>query len=384
MRRLFVLLVILSLGAGITAQQIGTITAEESGEGEILIKYSILQASGSDKFYVKVYCSTNGGTTWGKALTAVSGDVGQNVYGGYSRQIRWNVLGEKDKLVGDNIRFKIVASPVSSTSYNKSRITRVEGKVTDRKGDPLPGANIVIKGTYTGTVSDIQGYYELQIPEGATTIEYSYLGYEKVDRAIVDDKIDVTMVETIWSYSRLTVRYRGGIRYTRFGMEVDFRPGRFINDLYASYSTDFYYHYNFSGLISTGFFLLRPVQLAFTSDLIAAGGMDMQNYGGKLSVNILNRSAVNANVDGGAGYAYLIREGPDFSTVSYYGGLILNHQLLKGWLTWSADCNFMYYYALIRMGITYRYRKISIGAEYDLLDSYSELLLKAGYTFTFK
>ncbi len=53
----------------------------------------------------------------------------------------------------------------------------VSGKVTDTQGTPLPGVNIVVKGTNQGTTTDFDGNFKLQIQFPATLV-FSYLGYE--------------------------------------------------------------------------------------------------------------------------------------------------------------------------------------------------------------
>ena len=53
---------------------------------------------------------------------------------------------------------------------------RVTGVVRDATG-PLPGVNILVKGTTTGTASDENGAFELNLPDGATTLVLSATGY---------------------------------------------------------------------------------------------------------------------------------------------------------------------------------------------------------------
>ncbi|PHN03224.1 SusC/RagA family TonB-linked outer membrane protein [Flavilitoribacter nigricans] len=54
----------------------------------------------------------------------------------------------------------------------------VSGTLTDAESnDPLIGANVVVKGTSTGTITDFDGRYSLEIPDDATTLVYSYTGY---------------------------------------------------------------------------------------------------------------------------------------------------------------------------------------------------------------
>ena len=53
----------------------------------------------------------------------------------------------------------------------------IRGRVTDENDQPLPGVSIVVKGTTTGTVSNADGGYALNVKEGAATLVFSFLGY---------------------------------------------------------------------------------------------------------------------------------------------------------------------------------------------------------------
>ncbi|MEM8907790.1 MAG: carboxypeptidase-like regulatory domain-containing protein, partial [Bacteroidota bacterium] len=53
----------------------------------------------------------------------------------------------------------------------------VSGIVSDNQGEALIGANILVKGTTTGTVTDIEGKYSVAVPDGSTTLVISYTGY---------------------------------------------------------------------------------------------------------------------------------------------------------------------------------------------------------------
>lgn len=59
---------------------------------------------------------------------------------------------------------------VASTTKN------VSGIVKDERGEPVIGANVVVKGTTNGTVTDMNGRYSLSVPEG-NTLQISYIGY---------------------------------------------------------------------------------------------------------------------------------------------------------------------------------------------------------------
>ena len=69
----------------------------------------------------------------------------------------------------------------------------VSGTVTDSAGDPIPGVNIVEKGTSNGTSSDFDGNYSISVGDDATLV-FSYVGYG-IQEVSVDGRsnINVTM-----------------------------------------------------------------------------------------------------------------------------------------------------------------------------------------------
>lgn len=71
----------------------------------------------------------------------------------------------------------------------------IKGTVTDaQNGDALIGANVLVLGTSTGTITDIDGTYELRLPEGATQLEFTFTGYASQKVAITASNVyDVKM-----------------------------------------------------------------------------------------------------------------------------------------------------------------------------------------------
>ena len=70
----------------------------------------------------------------------------------------------------------LVVMLVGTAAYGQRTVT---GVVTDAEsGEALIGANILIVGTASGTITGIDGDFTLEVPEGATQIEVSYTGYE--------------------------------------------------------------------------------------------------------------------------------------------------------------------------------------------------------------
>ncbi|WP_299557305.1 TonB-dependent receptor [Seonamhaeicola sp.] len=72
----------------------------------------------------------------------------------------------------------------------------VSGTVTDQSGQPLPGANILEKGTTNGVQTDFDGNYSIHLSTGNTTLVISYIGF-KTQEILVENKtkIDIVLIE---------------------------------------------------------------------------------------------------------------------------------------------------------------------------------------------
>lgn len=72
----------------------------------------------------------------------------------------------------------------------------VEGYVTDSEGFPLIGASVLGLGSSYGTVTDMDGFYRITIPENIGALLVSYTGFESMEINIVDeDRLDVALAE---------------------------------------------------------------------------------------------------------------------------------------------------------------------------------------------
>jgi len=61
----------------------------------------------------------------------------------------------------------------------------ITGTVTDAKdGTTLPGVNVVVKGTVTGTMTDLNGTYSLKLPANAQSLMFSFVGYQSQEIVI--------------------------------------------------------------------------------------------------------------------------------------------------------------------------------------------------------
>jgi TonB-dependent starch-binding outer membrane protein SusC len=79
--------------------------------------------------------------------------------------------------VGYCSRYVLVAVAALLCNFAFAQRT-LTGKITDKAtGEGLIGANILIVGTGSGTITDFDGSYTLEVPAGSTEIEFSYTGY---------------------------------------------------------------------------------------------------------------------------------------------------------------------------------------------------------------
>lgn len=82
----------------------------------------------------------------------------------------------------------------------------ISGKVTDENGEGLPGASVLVKGSDIGTVTDSEGLYKLSVPDDATTLVFSFVGYLTEEVAIEGrTNIDVILTTDISQLSEVVV-----------------------------------------------------------------------------------------------------------------------------------------------------------------------------------
>lgn len=79
---------------------------------------------------------------------------------------------------GQPLTYVIEGNTIVITPRTEIQDIIVKGKVTNKKGEPLTGTNIIIKGTLKGTFTDETGNFQIVAPENATLI-FAFIGYVK-------------------------------------------------------------------------------------------------------------------------------------------------------------------------------------------------------------
>src|ERR1700761_9751645 len=90
------------------------------------------------------------------------------------------------------LNFLWVLIIIGSNAYAQTRT--VTGTVTGKDdGMPLPGVSVVVKGTSSGTQTDVQGKYSLNVPDGST-LSFSFVGYITQQLPATGNVINIALV----------------------------------------------------------------------------------------------------------------------------------------------------------------------------------------------
>ncbi|WP_425487974.1 SusC/RagA family TonB-linked outer membrane protein [Microbacter margulisiae] len=88
---------------------------------------------------------------------------------------------------------------------------KISGVVKDNTGEPLPGVNVVIKGTTQGTLTDYNGKFNLTVPSEKTILQFSFIGFQPQDIQVgTQETFNVTLREKSKELSEVVVTGYGG------------------------------------------------------------------------------------------------------------------------------------------------------------------------------
>lgn len=99
------------------------------------------------------------------------------------------------------------SNPVVKTNINTIDATKriISGQVVDERGLPLPGVSVIIKDTATGTQTDFDGNFSINIERGQE-LEFSYVGFQSTSIVINDsDTISISLQEDLSELEEVVV-----------------------------------------------------------------------------------------------------------------------------------------------------------------------------------
>ncbi len=99
----------------------------------------------------------------------------------------------------------IIISPYTATDKVQQGIP-VTGIIVDAEGKPIPGTNVIIKGTTTGVVTDIIGKFNINVPDSESVLQFSFVGFVTQEIMVGNQRvINVTLLEDMREIEEVVV-----------------------------------------------------------------------------------------------------------------------------------------------------------------------------------
>ena len=100
----------------------------------------------------------------------------------------------------------ILLTMMSVSAHSQTTGQEVTGRVSDERGDGLPGVNVSVKGTNRGTVTDVNGSYSISADNSSTTLVFSFVGFTSQEILVGNrTTIDVTLTTDVKGLSEVVV-----------------------------------------------------------------------------------------------------------------------------------------------------------------------------------
>ncbi|HUX58016.1 MAG TPA: TonB-dependent receptor [Bacteroidales bacterium] len=108
---------------------------------------------------------------------------------------------------------KIILAPDYLTEVPQPQQQKISGTVIDKDGAPIVGANVVVTGTTQGAITDIDGKYSVEVPQGSKSLTFTFIGMQPQEISIGTlTKIDVTMAESAIGLDEVVVIGYGSVK----------------------------------------------------------------------------------------------------------------------------------------------------------------------------
>ena len=118
-------------------------------------------------------------------------------------------------LKGTNLEYEIVYKAVilkkgkeqpATLSVEQPQKISIKGRVFDTKGQPIPGTTVIVKGTTTGTITDSEGQFSLEVPANTKTLLFSFVGFVTQEVPIGNQtNFSINLVEDVQGLEEVVV-----------------------------------------------------------------------------------------------------------------------------------------------------------------------------------
>jgi TonB-linked SusC/RagA family outer membrane protein len=102
--------------------------------------------------------------------------------------------------------FALIAIFMFTSSIIFSQVRTIQGNVNDERGNPLPGVNIVIEGTTTGVMTDVNGFFSIEADVGQIlVVRFIGMKTQLIEISSTDTFLEITLEEDIQALEELVV-----------------------------------------------------------------------------------------------------------------------------------------------------------------------------------
>lgn len=131
-----------------------------------------------------------------KAVNKTTAEVLSTIFDG--TDVIYAIEGENIMLMRKEKNLTVVPDAVQQANI-------VTGKIVDKDGNPIIGANVLVRGTSNGTISDMDGRFSLDVPQNAV-LQVSYIGYLTQEVQVKDqNKLNILLKEDTQSLEEVVV-----------------------------------------------------------------------------------------------------------------------------------------------------------------------------------
>lgn len=111
-------------------------------------------------------------------------------------------------------RILIMGTLLLTMSFQLVAQIKMSGKVVDNNNEPIIGASVAIKGTNTGTITDLNGLYQIEVPASGKTVVFSYIGMKSQELQVKAGVLNVTLSEDARNLDEVVVVGYGAVKKT--------------------------------------------------------------------------------------------------------------------------------------------------------------------------
>lgn len=149
--------------------------------------------SGNNKTRVQIFKEIEKQTGLNISYNQTKLNVNKEIKQNFNNEELYSVMSEV--LKGTDFSYRIEGSYIiitTNTTSSSGKNQKISGVVLDEAGQPIIGANIIIKGSSNGVISDLNGTFSLDVPLGSK-IQISYIGYQAKEIMIIGNKTNFTI-----------------------------------------------------------------------------------------------------------------------------------------------------------------------------------------------